>query len=75
MDVFGIGHGVGVHVRQQRSLGLNVRAGMAHAVAVRDHRKHFKIILGIPDDGNLIQSNTGQCRDLGNTGAFVSAIL
>ena len=25
MNVFGIGHGVGVHVRQQRSLGLNVR--------------------------------------------------
>ena len=25
MDVFGIGHGVGVHVRQQRSPGLNVR--------------------------------------------------
>ena len=25
MDVFGIGHGVGVHVRQQRGPGLNVR--------------------------------------------------
>ena len=25
MDVFGIGHGVGVHVHQQRGLGLDVR--------------------------------------------------
>ena len=54
---------------------LDIRPGMAHTIAVRDQREHFKVVFRIPDDRDFIETDAGQRGDLGDAGSFVRPVF